>query len=219
MKLISEEIKFTFDIFKRYWDAYGRLPALLKSPYLYLAFLVSGSAFSLWTKPGWWDLPLGILPNLIGFTLGGYAVWLSFGDIKFRAWLCKDRGRGTSIFMKANAAFVHFICVQIFSLIYAVVAKSLPLFHLAYLLNKQKDPSALPFWSFYLVPIIIKIGSFIGFCLFIYSILCGLAATMAVFRFSTWLEWHTRYPPKIRRIGSGKHTSRPPAAKPEHCQP
>ena len=198
MRIIPQDFRNTFDIFKRYWMAYGGSNALFKSPYLYSAIFISGISFSLWTKSGWWDLPISILPNLIGFTLGGYAVWLSFGDIKFRSWLCKSRGNTASIFMKVNASFVHFIVIQVLSLLYAIIAKSLPVFHIAYIFNRFRDPSSMAFWSYCPVGMFIKIGAFTGFCLFIYSILCGLAATMAVFRFSSWLEWHTLNPPRIR---------------------
>jgi len=200
VKLFPTEFNSTIAIFRRYWKAYGGFHALFRSLYFYTAILISISTFSIWTKANWWDLPIAILPNLIGFSLGGYAVWLSFGDIKFRSWLCKDRGETVSIFMQVNAAFVHFICVQVLALIYGVIAKSLPLYHCLYLKNHFHDPSQLLFWSCQSVRWLTWLGAFVGFSLFAYSILCGLAATMAVFRFSGWLEWHTLHPKPTRRL-------------------
>lgn len=177
-----------WDIFKRYWNSYGGVRSFAKSPYFHISLLITSISFSIWTKSGWWDLPTSILPNLIGFSLGGYAVWLSFGNDKFRAWLCKSRKSNVTAFMQVNSAFVHFIIIQILALSYAIVAKSLPLFHAIYLLNGRHDPSALNIWTHKAIFISVRFGWFIGVLLFVYAVLSGLAATIAVFRFSYWLE-------------------------------
>jgi hypothetical protein len=179
------------NIFLRYWSTYGGLKALFASGYLHVAILLTLIAFSHWTKPRWWDLPLTILPNLLGFSLAGYAVWLSFGDEGFRKSL-SIKNKDDSLYMKVNATFAHFIIIQIGSLLYAFLANSLPLFHVFYLFNGSTDPSHMKIWNSQGIHYLINTFWFLGDLLFIYSILCGLAATMGVFRFSSWLDTHWR---------------------------
>lgn len=171
------------DIYLRYWAAYGGARALFRSPYLHIALALLALTWGAWSQPVWWDQVIDVLPNLLGFTLGGFAMFLGFGDEKFRALLAEpdeDAPDEPSIYVSLCATFVHFIVVQVLALLFAVVAKSL-WFCVS--------------WPESLRPMIAALnlaGGAVGYGLFLYAITSVLAATMHVFRIATWYEWHQR---------------------------
>jgi len=165
----------TFNIFKRYWAAYGGFSSLIKSFYLHVALLLLILTYHFWIYEKWWEQSISVLPNLLGFSLGGFAMFLGFGDEKFRAVLAeKDENENVTPYMSLCASFVHFIIVQFMALLAAIVARSLDF--------------AIEIPSYFLA--LIKIGDGIGYLLFLYSITSMLAATMAVFRTCSWYEFH-----------------------------
>lgn len=175
----------TFDIFKTYWLAYGGLKALLRSFYLLVALVLLGLTFSIWWTPvsmgpgqwsAWWDQSLSVLPNLLGFTLGGFAIFIGFGDEKFRKLLAEPELMGTlpgNAYVQLCAAFVHFIVVQVLALLAAVLGKAW-WFYAGWM-----DPVrfALPWLN--------ALGGAIGYGLFLYALTSVMAATMHVFRIAT----------------------------------
>ena len=73
-----------------YWRAYGGWSDFASS-----AYTITSVAFALATTPAiinkaWWNLPITILPNIVGFSIGAYAILVSFGDEKFRKKLASD---------------------------------------------------------------------------------------------------------------------------------
>ena len=112
-------------ILSRYWRAYGGITALFKSPYLWLSVVITIFLFPHWSKPEWWDDVLSIMPNLLGFSLGGYAMWIAIGDDDFRKLISgEDEDGKPSPYMEVNAAFVHFVVLQMLSMIFALFAKA-----------------------------------------------------------------------------------------------
>jgi hypothetical protein len=171
------------EIFTRYWRAYGGIKALLSSPYLHLAVIMLIATYATWSRMEWWDQVIGVLPNLLGFTLGGFAMFLGFGDEKFRALLAEpdeDSPTAPSLYVSLCATFVHFIVVQLLALMAAVLAKSW-WFYFPWPVSFQE-------W----LPVLNVIGGGIGFGLFLYAVTSILAATMHVFRIATWYEQHQR---------------------------
>lgn len=167
---MSKQYKGVASIFKVYWTAYGGSGALLRSPYMHAAVLLLALTTPFWTVPLWWDQCLAVLPNLLGFTLGGFAIFIGFGDEKFRALLAEDDGKQVNAYVALCATFVHFIVVQALALLAAVLAKA---------------------WWFYapwmepmraLLPLLNGIGGALGYGLFLYALLSVLAATMHIFR-------------------------------------
>lgn len=175
----------TFDILKTYWRAYGGLPALLKSFYLLAAAILLALTFNTWKAPvsvgpdewsAWWDQSISVLPNLLGFTLGGFAIFIGFGDEKFRQLLSEQEAGGRlpdNAYVQLCATFVHFIVVQVLALLAAILGKS---------------------WWFYtgwmdpfreLLPALNAVGGALGYGLFLYALTSVLAATMHVFRIAT----------------------------------
>lgn len=177
-------------IFGKYWYAYGGFEALIKSPYLHIAIILLVATFKLWINPNWWDISISVLPNLLGFTLGGFAVFLAFGDDKFREMLIDNsddddddddsNNSGSSLYVELCSTFVHFIVIQILAFFAALVSKSL---NFKYNWNETIRPlidyGTLFFWG-------------LGFLIFLYSMTSILAATMHLFRTATWYEMHQR---------------------------
>ncbi|MCB5226170.1 hypothetical protein JAO78_005010 [Alishewanella sp. 16-MA] len=168
-------------IYKRYWHAYGGTKALIKSPYLWLAFFVSLLLFRIWTVPGWWDHVFSIVPSLLGFSLGGFALWIAIGDDSFRKFIAeKETAETVSIYSAVNANFVHFILLQVISIFAALIAKAanftLPAGH--FLLQKMGE-------CFYLLT---GAFSFLGFLVFVYALLSTLAAVMGLLRVTYMYE-------------------------------
>ncbi|WP_424627562.1 hypothetical protein [Bradyrhizobium sp. SYSU BS000235] len=65
---------------------------------------------------------MGVLPNLLGFTVGALAIVLAFSSAPVFKTLA-EAGRPTSFFMKLTSSLIHFILVQVLALITAIVAR------------------------------------------------------------------------------------------------
>lgn len=158
--------------FSLYWNAYGGFKALWGSFYLWtalvLAFLLTLVALSgdsseseIWN---WADETINILPDVLGFSLGGYAMLVGFGDENFlQAIRGADEDGTASPYMEVNAAFVHFILVQALALIFAVVAKSLGVYDYLFVY-------------------------YFGCVLLVYALLTILATTFAVLNMANWFD-------------------------------
>lgn len=120
------------DSFKIYWKAYGGYQALLYSMYLWLSLALALCVTAIpalvtsCNKWDWSSTVLSIVPSVLGFSLGGYAILIGFGGEKFVNLLIKTvDDDGTSQYMKVNAAFLHFIFIQFLCIIYASIFKLL----------------------------------------------------------------------------------------------
>lgn len=174
---------------KRYWSAYGGWQALFFSPYLHISLALTIVLHRFWMHEPWWELSISVLPSIIGFALGGYAIWLGFGDEKFRALLSqKDPSESHSPYMVVSATFAHFIIVQMLALLLAVIAKGT---------NYALSPNDI------IGNFAIAIGSDLnlfanfapvlygtGFLFFSYALMTAIAATFALFRITGWFELH-----------------------------
>lgn len=166
------------DILRRYWGIYGGARALFTSPYFHFAILLTLALANFWQKESWWDTALGVLPNVLGFTLAGFTIWLGFGDNKFQTRISKIRPDGKhSPFMGVSAGFAHFVLVQLAALLVALAAKGL---------SYVPRPAELVEVLSWLAPI----GHGIGFLLFVYALMTALAASLGVFRAASWYDRH-----------------------------
>jgi len=173
------------NIFLRYWGSYGGFKALFKSPYLYMALGITLLLYPQWSQEGWWDRVLSIMPNVLGFSLGGYAMWMAIGDESFRRLISgPDENEKASPYMEVNSSFVHFILLQILSIVLALFAR-------AYNFSLPEDSLILtkfrtPFQTLCLI------GSFFGYFIFIYALTSALAATFALLRISSWYDTYIK---------------------------
>lgn len=204
MKQIRQAYDGVFTILRRYWHEYGGWRALIYSPYFHVAVLLTFLLAHYWQNEPWWDVALSVLPNIIGFALGGYAIWLGFGDEEFRHRISeRPADGGASPYMQVSAAFAHFVIVQLLALIGALIAKanSFDLTNCQWLgqvlvannlpLTFIEERIAPWFWG-------------LGFMLFVYGLMTAIAATLAVFRVAYWFE-HDRNNRKAK-VDSDKQT-------------
>lgn len=170
-------------ILHRYWRAYGGLAALVRSGYLHAAVLLTVLTWHTWGGPHWWDTVISVLPNLLGFTLGGFAIFIGFGDDSFRRSLAapEDDPATPSVYFEMCATFVHFILVQVIGLVLALVAKGL-WFHAEWMAPLHA-----------LLPTLNAIGGAAGYLVFLYAITSIVAVTLHVLRIASMYEQHQRH--------------------------
>lgn len=170
------------EIFLRYWRAYGGSKKLVRSPYLHASLVLLALTAHTWINAEWWGDVLSALPNLLGFSLAGFAIFIGFGDERFRALLAEPEENPTrpTIYVSLCSTFVHFILVQILALIYALVVKSW-WFYAAWM-----DPVRE------FLPVMNALAGGIGYGLFLYALMSVLAATMHVFRIASMYESYQR---------------------------
>lgn len=155
---LCEQYQGIYDDLQLYWHSYGGWMSFVTSPYLHISIFITVIAcpkFVCPKEPFWYSLPLSVLPNLLGFTLGGYAILLAFGDEKFKSVIAgKEPDGEPTYYMTMNGAFIHFIILQAITIIVAALGN---------------------IWGIKTGPL-----AWAGFCLFIYSVLSAVAAAMAV---------------------------------------
>lgn len=73
-----------FKWLNRYRRAYGGVLGMLQSPFFGLALLITALSYSLWLEPKWIEKAESLIPSLLGFSLGTYAIIFSIvgGRIK-----------------------------------------------------------------------------------------------------------------------------------------
>lgn len=187
-KALSNDAKGVVKIWSKYWTSYGGSSALFTSAYFYAALVLTMVNFGAWYHSGWWELVISMLPNILGFTLAGLAVFLSM-DSGFSKFLAGAGSGGVSPFSALVSAFVHFIVVQAAALIFALTVKS-SFFVLP----------GLPDMYYKAVDVGNKVVWFFGYFIFMYAIVLVFSAVFAVFRAAQWYE---QYISKIKQ-GEGE---------------
>jgi hypothetical protein len=173
------------EIVGRYWVAYGGMKEVGRSPFMHLAVVMTVLAAASWSSSAWQMTALSVLPNLLGFGVTGYAIWIGWGDSQLRRALSEIEMRpGVTAYAQVSATFAHFALVQVAALVWALMFATLdhpvdPAGGLARLLAAIGLPSdAFSHGR--------PVGAAIGFFLFVYAILVALEATLALFRLATW---------------------------------
>lgn len=143
----------------------------------------------------WWDVSISILPNIIGFALGGYAIWLGFGDEKFSQMISARKDDScTSPYLEVSATFAHFIVIQITGLVIALLAKATNFYLLPdSWIGMALQQTGLPVDFFKQGA---AVGYGLGFLLLSYALMTALAATLAIFRVASWFDQYKSKPLK-----------------------
>ncbi|HIF9162264.1 TPA: hypothetical protein ACX6PK_003127 [Photobacterium damselae] len=169
------------NILARYWKAYGGWKAVLTSVYFWGAVFLTILLYPQWTKAGWWNDTLSIMPSVLGFSLGGFAMWVAIGDDKFKALISgADEDGSPSPFMEVNATFAHFILLQLVSILFAIIAKAYDI------------PIMTDHWLYFIWGKNLTLATSIFYCfsyfIFVYALLTAFAAVLALFRVSSWYD-------------------------------
>lgn len=191
----------TWSSFSRAWKTRGGWRDIFGSLYFWLAAVLLVPTSHFWLRDRWWELPISILPNVLGFSLGGYAIFLAFGDEKFKAVLAR-KGRtpeeesNPSLLLKVSSIFLHFIFMQLIALMASIVAKALD-FNPAFGATGTAVMKCLS-----------PIGAAFGFFLFLYALMLAFASALSIFQLGTLLEIYLT-------DGFGTRPSPPAATAPE----
>lgn len=194
--LTTSQYRGVAKIISKYWESYGGFRALTSSPYLHFAILISFLNYGMSINGSWSQKVLSIFPNLLGFSLAGYAILLAVSNEDFLRLLTKSSNKPLS---SMSSSFVHFIFFQIITIIYALTWESSPIRNLPIEL-KLWVKSTLPFFQ-ELYSIVKTIASHAGLILFTYSLLTSIALTMSIYRVYNWYE---AYLVKTNEKKSGK---------------
>lgn len=151
----------------RLWRAYGGSTGFFCSPYLWAScagtVIIRYFAVENWK---WYTTSLAVLPNLLGFSLGGYAVLLAFGDGRFLDALRGPEPDGTdSPYIKASASLAWFVLAQVLALIVSIFFEF-----------TVSSPEPGSTWE-----ALQNLGFFLGCWLFLYAIFLSLASTLSIF--------------------------------------
>ena len=167
-----------------YWTVYGGTRALFSSPYAHAALVLLPFTYGIWARPNWWDVPLAVLPSLVSFTLAGYAMLMAFGNDRFKDFL-RDRNGQEGPLLPMSATFAHFIFVQIFAIIAALVLKTRPLQTISELYPSMTEITFMKTRLRFYCGMVCW-GA--GFFMFLYSLTSVVAATLSVFRVTRWFN-------------------------------
>ncbi len=117
-----------FDILKDiYTDGYGGFSKIFSSFYFIFSIFLTIFMCGEWINNcSWIDNVKTIIPALLGFSLAAYTLLSTFGEDDFRRLISQRRKNQTTetLYMQANAAFVHFIIIQLLSLFLALIGKT-----------------------------------------------------------------------------------------------
>lgn len=173
-----------FALLKKYWDSYGGWKAILTSPFTWLSLAITFLSRSFWSVDKWIDTPIGILPNLLGFNLASYSIWLAFGNQRLNRILSKVKeGNTYSKYMEINTSFIHFIVVQIICLILSISVKTIDLSIYFYTSSLAcLNDAVIGFGK-----ATVLLNGFIFF-LFFYSIFCMFAAILGFVGIASGLD-------------------------------
>ena len=151
-----------FKEFKRVFTIHGGTSNLVYSPYMHLSVLL-GLAIHTTSDAEWrwYNVAISVLPSLIGMSLTGYALILSFGSESFRDAIRGPSPDKTDIdgdhspYIITSTGFAFFLTIQICSLLFAILCQAAAVSQSIILL--------------------------IGLISFIYGLLLAIAAVMAAF--------------------------------------
>lgn len=114
---------------RKYWTWYGGFKAIYHSWYFRLACIIALLGYFISPfHTEWWDVFISIIPNLLGFSIGAYALVIGLGNEKFLLVITgssvKDKA-SASPFLSVSATFIHFIIVQTIAIFLLLFSKAL----------------------------------------------------------------------------------------------
>lgn len=190
--------------FKAYWAAYGGPNAIIRSRFLALSIAITLVCYSLWLRNDFSDLPISILPDILGFSIGAFAVWLGFGSDDFKEIIAKIDTKHGNGYDVSNASFLHLILVQTTALLYALIFSAV--------LNNSDfqsisiyiaNSSDIAFLAIVFLDAALR---FLGFLLFIYSLSLLASVGMNIFRITTWHKKYLIHRANLRERERKKNT-------------
>lgn len=161
----------------RYLHSYGGPTGIIGSPFFGIAILITSLNYSEWLNPSWPEKAESLIPSLLGFSLGTYAILFSIMSGRLKGALrAVHNNKGIPYLKSINATFFHFIFIQVIALLWSFLFSGTWLFDLFSLIEVYYPQTLLMF------NVLSLVGSFIGYFLLIYSVLLMVAAAIGVYR-------------------------------------
>ncbi|WP_124516516.1 hypothetical protein [Burkholderia stagnalis] len=157
------------------WKISGRWKGVFKSFDFVLAVIVCALSYHFWWYGKWWEQVISVVPNVLGFTLGGFAIFLGFGSEAFKQMLAAGDDIDESPYISVSASFLYFTVLQLAALLIAFVANAMHFETPAFLLPYKNKI----YW-------LDVVGSAFGYFVFLYSLILALRAALRIFRLSRW---------------------------------
>ena len=166
----------------KYLHNYGGWPEVFASPFFNLAFVIALANYQLW-QSDWVKLSQSLIPSMLGFSLGTYAILFSIISVKLKRALKEVKNeRGIPYLHEMNATFFHFIFVQVLCVAVSFIHMGTGLHSLlTAIVGPSEDLDSL-FWLSRMI-----LG-FLGSTLVFYSLFLAIAAAMIVYRLATIVE-------------------------------
>lgn len=144
-----------YNIFKR---SYGGIIQVIGSTYFIIAGIITTLCKPLWLPQlasdlSWPTTALSVVPSLLSFSIGGFAIFLAFSHIQILS-LSREDGADNSLYMEICSSFYVSIVIQALSIFLCLVVLS---------------------YTNYFYSYIVKTVSFIGFVLFCSAITSVIA--------------------------------------------
>lgn len=168
-------------IVHHYWNTLGGFKAIVTNSTFWFAVVITLLLFPNWISGDWWSEAITIMPSVLGFSLGGFALWVAIGDDTFKREISgKDPSGDESPFMVVNATFAHFIVLQLLSVFLSLIGK-------AHYAAVDKFMPSTQIGDFY-VNLYALIFAFVGYGVFIYALCTAISVIFAIYRVTSWYD-------------------------------
>ena len=167
---------------RKYLKNYGGWSEVFASPFFNLALILSFLNFQLW-QSDWVRLSQSLIPSMLGFSLGTYAILFSIISVKLKRALKEVKNeRGIPYLHEMNATFFHFIFVQVLCVTVSFLHTGTSLHSvLTAVVGPSSDLNDV-FWLGRMI------SGLVGSTLVFYSLFLAIAAAMIVYRLATIVE-------------------------------
>lgn len=156
---------------------YGGWTATAGSPFFWTAAVVAAISYRAWVSGSWANSTLEIIPSLLGFSLGTYALLFSLMSNRLKIALrAISNKRGISYLNEINSTFFYFISTQILVLLWAYLYQQTILYDFMALFGIC-DIESNP-WFY--VPALV--GGYFGTVGLLYSVLLVIASSLSIYR-------------------------------------
>lgn len=179
----KSQIRLFYKFIARYFQDYGGWKAVRSSPFSLIAVATGLVSYKTWLSDDWTNTTLSVIPNLLGFSLGTYALLFSLisPNIKFALKNLKNSSN-VSYLDEVNATFFHFIFCQVIAFMTAYLFQQTLFYDLSRFIAKMIPT------PFDLFPLIKYSGALFGVIIFLYSILMVVASSLTVYRLARIVE-------------------------------
>lgn len=180
MKNFFSQYRALLTATKEIWMLYGGLRALLGSPFFHASLVVSAVSFGAWRDAHWWELGISVVPAILGFSIGTFAIFVAIGDEKFRELLAKGGKKRVQSVRDVYSSFVFLIFIQVLSVVFCFFAGARPLTSMLLFLGLSLEE--LQPWFVSVLKFVAIVFRFFGYSLIVYSLFSIVPMTLSVFR-------------------------------------